>query len=360
MLRRPTTRGLIAALFLFLASACASAQVADKKDTKPQAAAKGVGKLPHVSFDAKKRQVRVECEALDVEAPLEFFCVLVNTSEHESVLRTPAKPSHIHTALLAVGLEPGRPVEYSESLKKWMPPKGPPLHITIEYEKDGKTVSVPAYRCMRDLRTKKEAKPFNWVFCGSRVMDDGSFAADVTGYVVSVVNFDLTLIDIPRIASSSNDALELQRNPDVAPKGGTRVWMVIEPAGKTAGGDGQKADAADVQDGELANAEPAAQDAVRRYFSAADAKADASDGQRLSDVTVDTQRMDQLRQRWLKAVRPHGEALRGAAQAHYEVINAMRQEQQRLIDEADRLQRAIDELEKEYQDLTTPRPAPAE
>jgi hypothetical protein len=34
----------------------------------------------------------------------------------------------------------------------------------------------------------------------------------------------------------------------------------------------------------------------------------------------------------------------------------MRREQQRLIDEADRIQRSIDELEKEYQDMTTPRP----
>ena len=29
---------------------------------------------------------------------------------------------------------------------------------------------------------------------------------------------------------------------------------------------------------------------------------------------------------------------------------------QQLIDEADRIQRAIDQLEKEYQNLTTPRP----
>ena len=48
-----------------------------------------------------------------------------------------------------------------------------------------------------------------------------------------------------------------------------------------------------------------------------------------------------------------------AAQAHYEVIEGMRREQQRLIDEADRIQRAIDELTKQYQDMTTPRPVPA-
>ena len=37
---------------------------------------------------------------------------------------------------------------------------------------------------------------------------------------------------------------------------------------------------------------------------------------------------------------------------------AFRREQQRLIDEADRIQRTIDELEKKYQDMTTPRPEP--
>jgi hypothetical protein len=346
----------LVALSLLFGCVSSSAQ-APKGDAKPQAsagAAGKIGKFPHVSFDTKKRQVRVECESLEVDAPLEFFCVLVNTSEHESVLRTPAKPSHIHTALLAVGLRPGRPVEYSESLKKWLPPQGPPLHVTLEWQKDGRTVSAPAHRCMRDLNTKKEIKPVNWVFCGSRVMENGDYAADTTGYVVSVVNFDLTLIDIGRIASSSNDALELQRNPDVAPPGGTRVTMVIEPAGSAAGGDADKpapkAEAETPQTDEQ-------REVVRRYFGSAEEKDDAG---AISDVTVDVKRMEQLRQRWLGAVRPHANALRDAAQAHYEVINEMRREQQRLIDEADRLQRTIDALEKEYQDLTTPRPAPAE
>jgi chromosome segregation ATPase len=80
----------------------------------------------------------------------------------------------------------------------------------------------------------------------------------------------------------------------------------------------------------------------------------------ITDVTVDQRKMDALREHWMRAVRPHSAALREAAQAHYEVVAAMRAEQQRLIDEADRLQRSIDALEKEYQDLTTPRPALAQ
>jgi hypothetical protein len=311
-------------------------------DAKPQAAARAaegkVGKLPHVEFDVKQRQVRVECESLGVETPLEFFCVKTGGSEHESVLRTPAKPSDIHTALLAIGLQPGRPVQYSEALNKWLPPQGPPLHISIQWEKDGRTVSVPAYRCMRNLRTKEEMKPVNWVFCGSRVMEDGEFAADVTGYVVSVVNFDLTLIDLPEVASNSNELLEWERNPDVAPPAKTKVTMLIQPAGRQ----------------EMKVGAP-------RQAPKEKAEGGAPAGNEgITDVTVDQRRMDALRERWMAAVRPHSAALRDAAQAHYEVITAMRAEQQRLIDEADRLQRSIDALEKEYQDLTTPRPSPAQ
>jgi hypothetical protein len=334
---------LVRALGIALALVCMSCETSSvraqdgKQDAKPQAAK--VGKLPFVSFDVKRRQVRVECEALGVEAPLEFFCVRSGGSEHESVLRTPAKPSDIHTALLALGLQPGKPVSYSESLKKWLPPSGPPLDIHLEWEKDGRPVSVPAYRTMRDLKGKKEMPALHWVFCGSKVMDDGEFAADMTGYVVSVVNFDLTLIDIPDLASNSNDTLEWERNPEVAPPKGAKVTMVIGPAGETR------------ERGGGARQEPKA--------DPGGAAAPPAPNAEVTDVTVDRRRMDALRERWLRAVRPHSAALREAAQAHYEVIAAMRAEQQRLIDEADRLQRAIDVLEKEYQDLTTPRPSPA-
>src|SRR5690348_755269 len=68
------------------------------------------GKMPHLEVDVKKKQVRVECEALNVEMPLEFFCCVTGTNEHESVLRSAVKPSHLHLALLMIGLKPGEPV----------------------------------------------------------------------------------------------------------------------------------------------------------------------------------------------------------------------------------------------------------
>ena len=156
-----------------------------------------------MEFDLDKKQVRVECEALDTAAPLEFFCCETGTNEYESLLRSSAMPSNVHTALLAIGLKPGSPVTYSEAMKKLIPPSGPPLRISLEYEKDGKTIHSLAQHWLRDDKTKKEPPHFGWVFAGSRVMPDGKYAADMTGYIVSVVNFDLTMIDVPELASSA-------------------------------------------------------------------------------------------------------------------------------------------------------------
>jgi hypothetical protein len=303
-----------------------SATLLAQPATKPA----DVDKFPGIHIDVAAKKVVVDCEAIDCKNPLEFFCVVAGTSEHEAILRTKARPSQIHTALLMLGLEPGEGVKYSDAAKKWIPPHGPPLHITCEFEKDGKTITVPAYRMMRDIKTKKEMPSMTWIFVGSKVMQDGNYAADVTGYVVSVVNFELTLIDIPDLASSSNETLEWVQNEQIVPARGTAVKMIIEPAG----------------DVEHATTQPAEQ------------VAPGPTTKRLSDVTIDQEKVDRLVQLWKQKVAPHDQALKEAAQAQYDTISALRREQQRLIDEADRIQRTIDELEKKYQDMTTPRPEP--
>src|SRR5258708_7934387 len=201
---------------------------AAQDDTKPDAS-----KMPHMSVDVKRRQIRVECQTLNPQMPLEFFCCMVGTAEHEAVLRSPVMPSHLHLGLLMLGLQPGEPVRFSKAADKWLPPHGPPVQIFCEWDgKDGKLVHVPAYRMMRNVKTKKPMPAMTWIFAGSRVMEDGKYAADTTGYIVSVVNFDLTVIDIPELASSANETLEWEYNPDIVPEKGTKVWMIIEPAGK--------------------------------------------------------------------------------------------------------------------------------
>jgi hypothetical protein len=227
----PLCRSISAILLLGFAALHASGA-----DKPAAAAAKpDASKMPHMSVDVPHKQIRVECQVLNPQMPLEFFCCMTGTAEHEAVLRSAVLPSHLHLGLLMLGLQPGEPVHYSKAADKWLPPHGPPLQIFCEWaDKDGKGVRVPAYRMMRNVKTKKAMPVMTWIFAGSRVMEDGKYAADTTGYIVSVVNFDLTVIDIPELASSANETLEWEYNPDVVPAKGSTVWMVIEPAGKDA------------------------------------------------------------------------------------------------------------------------------
>lgn len=184
---------------------------------------------PLIRIDKAKREVRVRCQALRVEMPLEFFCVLRGTADHETVLRTIAKPSAVHAALLGLGLEPGHPLRFVPERKQWIAPAGPPVRIDVEWEQDGKTIRRRAGELMRNMKTGEVMPPHHWVFVGSALGPNGEYGADMTGQLVSIVNFEFTTIDVPRIASNANETLEWEINPDTMPPEGAEVWMVIAP-----------------------------------------------------------------------------------------------------------------------------------
>src|SRR5690242_9732970 len=81
---------------------------ADAPPTASRPATQPLGatdKLPFIHVDSQSKQLRVECESIECKNPLEFFCVVAGTNEHESVLRTRARPQHIHLGLLMLGLQ---------------------------------------------------------------------------------------------------------------------------------------------------------------------------------------------------------------------------------------------------------------
>lgn len=308
----------------YLAICCFATLVYAQPATRP-ATQPGVGRFPNVEVNIAAREIRIAAESLRPKMPLEFFCVTAGGSEHEAAFRTKAKPSHIHAALLMLGLTPGEGIKYSEATKKWLPPHGPPLAISLEYTKDGVMTRVPAGKFIREVRTQKPAPAFTWVFTGSRVMEDGVYAADVTGYVVTMVNFELSLIDVPKIAGEVQETLEWEVDPVSVPAVGTPMTLIIQPV-----------------DGPVPAAGPTTEPSAH-----------------LSNISTDQAMLQSLRQRWNQQVRPHAQALEQAAQAQYEVLASLRKEQQRLVDEADRIQRMVDQLEREWQEMTTPRPEAA-
>ena len=193
-------------------------------------AATQAGKLPHIKIDVKAKEVRVECQAVKADYPLEFLAVVTNTNEYEALVRSDVKPSDLHLALLLVGAVAGQPIHYSEATKTWLPPAGGPIDIWFEYKKDGKNVKAPAYEWMRDVKTKKTAPPMSWVFTGSKLTEDHSYAADSTGSLIGVINNELSVLDVPALKSRALEARDFERNPDLIPSTGTAVTMILSPA----------------------------------------------------------------------------------------------------------------------------------
>jgi len=306
---------------------------------------KGLVKFPQVEIDTVKREIRVECTALAVEMPLEFFCVSAGGPDHEAVISTRAKPSHIHAGLIMLGLQAGSPMKYSEARKAWTAPFGPPVRIELSFnDASGKPVRIPAEQAVRSVKTRQPMPVTTWIFAGSQTRQDGQYLADLAGYVVSIVNFELSLIDVPRLVSSSNETLEWEYNPDVAPARGTPVTMILSPVGEP------KADAPQ------SNARNQADSAATFSGSPVASDIGPEAAQQNPTGAIDDNSIASLRDRWRASVTPHRKALQDAAQTHYQVIQDLRTKQQELIDQADKLQRLIDQLEREYSEMTTPKP----
>jgi hypothetical protein len=145
-------------------------------------------------------------------------------------VRSEVKPSDLHLGLLMIGLKPGQPLHYIEETKTWIPPTGPAVRIWFEYEENGRSEKVPASRWMRDVKTKKEPAEFGWVFTGSRMFNDTTYGADVTGSLVGVINNEMSVLDVPALKSRALEARDWERNPETMPPTGTKVTMILSPA----------------------------------------------------------------------------------------------------------------------------------
>src|SRR5438105_5681545 len=191
------------------------------------------------------RRVRIAAEVVFREGPLEMLLCRKNTKEHESVLAADVDARDIHKALLAAGAKVGSPVKFQP---KYEPAKGSKILVSVEYTevrgqrsevrgqksedkgqtKDGKTVTVPARRWIRDMKSRKELA-VDWVFGGSQFFPDPAgkdkpplYAAN-GGDVICVSNFESAMLDLP-ISSTQLDAeLQFEAFTDRIPPLGTKV-----------------------------------------------------------------------------------------------------------------------------------------
>lgn len=196
----------------------------------PPASAAAEPRIGLVRLDPARRQVSFEAEVCLREGMLEFLICAWDTKKHESILHTKARASHLHAALLLLGLSAGKPARWSgeDEDARFLPPAGAGLEIALLWkDKDGKLKRAEAFEWIRGAQGRKFTPPKEWVFVGSDILPDGRYWGELEGEVVSVSNFASAVIDVP-FESSNKDAMrDMCANTAAIPPVGTKVDVIV-------------------------------------------------------------------------------------------------------------------------------------
>ena len=161
--------------------------------------------FPGLRIDLVNKLIELDAQVpIDAHNPrtprvyLELFVCPPDSKEHEAVALTKVPPSQVHAALLLLGLEPGSPGRFSFEGKRLVsiPPTGPRLRVTLAYERDGKTIELPASDwavTTRDGQSlTKHAPTEGFVFAGSMIVkrqDREVYYADTDGTLIGLTTF---------------------------------------------------------------------------------------------------------------------------------------------------------------------------
>ncbi|MCX7823990.1 MAG: YdjY domain-containing protein [Verrucomicrobiae bacterium] len=188
----------------------------------------GKARIGVMILDPVKREIVMPGEIATWERNIEVLIASPRGRSYESLLVAPVRPFHFQVALLALGLNPGKPAEAVGSGK---PPSGDPMIVFVDYEdpKTGQKKRVRAEALLFDEQTKKPMKQHYWVFVGSRIFE-GRFMGDVLGDLITTMHHPDTIVD-NSLSEGTNEYI-YNVNDKVCPKPGTKVTITIQAVSK--------------------------------------------------------------------------------------------------------------------------------
>ncbi|MDX2131394.1 MAG: YdjY domain-containing protein [Planctomycetota bacterium] len=161
--------------------------------------------FPHVRVHIARREVEfdgvVPIDPHNPQTPrifLEALACTADTKEHESLVMTRARPSHVHAALLLVGLQPGAPGrwDWTGDTIRAIPPTGPRVRVEVHVARDGRDVAEPLASWAVSARTGESLVSHDaghgLVFAGSQMITragDSVYRADAEGCIVGLTTF---------------------------------------------------------------------------------------------------------------------------------------------------------------------------
>lgn len=203
-----------------------------------------VAAFPNVRVDVASRTVEFDATVPirldDPRAPrvyLEQLVCIRDTKEHESLLVSLAKPSHIHAALLTIGLEPGKPARWRQEGDKMVPvaPEGDPVRIELIYtDRAGDTVVDAPRQWIVRAGSDEPWPEGNWLFAGSISKETPGasiYDADASGTVIGISSFGTELLAWSGVISPDSQVQEPEwiANPKRVPPINTQVTVRLTP-----------------------------------------------------------------------------------------------------------------------------------
>lgn len=198
----------------------------------PETNRKKVGKNVFLEVQGDVRRVVVLAKVCLREGPLEGLMCRHFTKEHEYILDGDVDGRLIHATLIAAGAKPGNPVKFDPM---YVPATGATIKVTLQYEKDGKRIRVPAQDWIRNGKDGNKVLEKHWVFGGSLFVKDMEepdkepiYLAN-HGDLICVVNMESAMLDIPVRSPKTFDSRVYTAFTDRIPPLETPVEVILEP-----------------------------------------------------------------------------------------------------------------------------------
>ena len=215
---------------LSLSSTFVHAQTPTQKPDKPKRTT-----LNGLVIDHENQSVDIQAKVVLRDSDwLELLLCTPGTKEHESILTTTARPSHIHLALIMLGLKPGNPMTGKKvgNELKITEAKGPLVAVDLIYEHQGIKYQVPANQWVYNRTTQAPLKDHYWLFSGSsflKIQDQSIYRADVNGSVITLVHFGDDLLARQTQLTSRNDNAAWQAQTQKIPPINTPITVRLTP-----------------------------------------------------------------------------------------------------------------------------------
>ncbi|HIG84388.1 MAG TPA: hypothetical protein EYG40_02495 [Verrucomicrobia bacterium] len=205
--------------------------------------------LPGIKLNLEEWSVDVNATVCLHEGFLELVACTKGSKEHESILSTAARPMHIHTAMLLMGVKPGTPAMRrvgEGGSTRWVPidPAGDDVFLSLVFpDLEGNPQESPIAKFISPARSddvkvlrtkgKEETFPASFLFAGSHLIEDGpgpkKYVCEHSGNVISISTFGDELLCLPGVHGHQNDGLTWKVNSKGLPKIGEQVILRLRP-----------------------------------------------------------------------------------------------------------------------------------